>query len=144
MSMIQLFYRGTDNSVYSRWRSTDGSWVEEQCLCGTLNGDPIAAQIPGTDLLQLFYRGMDNSVYSRWRNPDGSWSGEQHIGGTLNGDPIAAQIPGTDILQLFYRGTDNSVYSRWLKLKKIALYIIRVIFNYKQRKNIILLNKNIK
>jgi hypothetical protein len=113
MSMIQLFYRGTDNSVYSRWRSTDGSWVEEQGLCGTLNGDPIAAQIPGTDLLQLFYRGMDNSVYSRWRNPDGSWSGEQHIGGTLNGDPIAAQIPGTDILQLFYRGTDNSVYSRW-------------------------------
>src|ERR1022692_938612 len=109
MSMIQLFYRGTDNSVYSRWRSTDGSWVEEQGLCGTLNGDPIAAQIPGTDLLQLFYRGMDNSVYSRWRNPDGSWSGEQHIGGTLNGDPIAAQIPGTDILQLFYRGPSVSI-----------------------------------
>ncbi len=92
MSMIQLFYRGTDNSVYSRWRNTDGSWSDEQHIGGTLNGDPIAAQLPGTDVLQLFYRGTDNSVWSRWRNTDGSWSDEQHIGGILNGDPIAADV----------------------------------------------------
>jgi hypothetical protein len=110
LSMIHLFYRGTDNSIYSRWRN---NWPCEQHIGGTLNGDPIAAQVPGTNILQLFYRGTDNSVYSRWRNADGSWSGESRIGGTLNGDPIAAQVPGTNILQLFYRGTDNSIYSRW-------------------------------
>src|ERR1022692_344433 len=113
LAVLQLFYRGTDNSVWSRWRNTDGSWSNEQHIGGTLSGDPIAAQVPGTDVLQLFYRGTDKSVWSRWRNADGSWSNEQHIGGTLNGDPIAAQLPGTDVLQLFYRGTDNSVWSRW-------------------------------
>jgi hypothetical protein len=58
-----------------------------------LNGDPVAAQVPGTDILQLFYRGTDNNIYSQWRNPvDGSWSGEQQIGGILNSDPIAAEV----------------------------------------------------
>jgi hypothetical protein len=112
-SVLQLFYRGADNSLYTRWRNPDGSWSGEQHLGGILNGDPFAARVPGTNILQLFYRGADNSVYTRWRNPDGSWSGEQHLGGILNGDPIAAQVPGTNILQLFYRGADNSVYTRW-------------------------------
>jgi hypothetical protein len=118
--ILQLFYRGTDNSLYTRWRTPvngnpeNGSWSGERHLGGILNGDPIAAQVPGTDILQLFYRGTDNSLYTRWRNPETeSWSGEQHLGGTLNGDPIAAQVPGTDILQLFYRGTDDSLYTRW-------------------------------
>jgi hypothetical protein len=111
--MIQLFYRGTDNGVYTRWRDAAGSWSCEQGLGGILNGDPVAAHVPGTNVLQLFYRGTDNNVYTRWRNPDGSWSNEQHLGGILNGDPIAAHVPGTNVLQLFYRGTDNSVYTRW-------------------------------
>ena len=92
-SVLQLFYRGADNSLYTRWRNPDGSWSGEQHLGGILNGDPIAAQVPGTNLLQLFYRGADNSVYTRWRNPNGSWSGEQDLGGILNGDPVAAQVP---------------------------------------------------
>ena len=93
MATLQLFYRGGDNSVRSRWRNPDGSWSGEQKIGGVLNGDPIAAVVPGTNILQLFYRGGDNSVRSRWRNPDGSWSDEQKIGGVLNGDPIAAVIP---------------------------------------------------
>ncbi len=76
-------------------------------------GHPIAAAVPGTDILQLFARGADAGVWSRWRNPDGSWSGEQNLGGKLNGDPVAAVIPGTNVLQLFYRGLDDGVWSRW-------------------------------
>ena len=108
-SILQLFYRGADNSLYTRWRNPDGSWSGEQHLGGILNGDPFAARVPGTNILQLFYRGADNSVYTRWRNPDGTWSSEQHLGGILDGDPIAAQVPGSNILQLFYRGADLSL-----------------------------------
>jgi len=110
--ILQLFYRATDDSVWSRWRIPDGNWSDEQAIGGKLSGDPIAAAIPGDPVLRLLYRGMDNSVRSRSRNPDG-WSDEQGLGGVLNGDPIAAVVPGTDILQLFYRGADNSVWSRW-------------------------------
>ena len=45
-SVLQLFYRGADNSLYTRWRNPDGSWSGEQHLGGILNGDPIAAQVP--------------------------------------------------------------------------------------------------
>jgi len=111
--VLLLFYRGTNDGLYLQWRNPDGSWSGEEDLGSVLNGHPVAAQVPGTDVIQAFYRGTDNGVWSRWRNTDGSWSDEQHIGGTLNGDPIAAQVPGTDVLQLFYRGTDNSGWSRW-------------------------------
>ncbi|WP_161974648.1 hypothetical protein [Piscinibacter terrae] len=107
----ELYYRGTDNSVWSRWRNPDGHWSDEKQIGGMLSGDPIAAVVPGTNLLKLFYRGADNSVWSIWRRSNGT--GEQRIGGVLNGDPIAAVVPGTNILQLFYRGADNSIWSRW-------------------------------
>ena len=45
--IVQLFYRGKDNSLYSRWRNPDGSWSGEQHIGGVLNGDPIAAVVPG-------------------------------------------------------------------------------------------------
>ena len=106
---LQLFYRGTDSAVWSRWRNADGSWSDEQQIGGDLIGDLIAAVIPGTDVLQLFYRGTDSAVWSHWRNADGSWSEEQRIGGDLIGNPIVAVVPGANILQLFYRGTDSAV-----------------------------------
>jgi hypothetical protein len=49
---MQLFYRGTDNSLYTRWASVDAlkfttTWSDEQKLGGILTGDPIAARYPG-------------------------------------------------------------------------------------------------
>jgi hypothetical protein len=82
--VLQLFYRGQDNGVWSRWRNPDGSWSAEQGLGGVLTSDITAVVVPGTEVLQLFYRGQDNGVWSRWRNPDGSWSAEQSLGGILS------------------------------------------------------------
>ena len=92
-SILQVFYRGADDSLYTRWRNADGSWSGEQRLGGILSGDPFAAKVPRTNVLQVFYRGADDGLYTRWRNADGSWSGEQRLGGILSGDPIAAQVP---------------------------------------------------
>ena len=92
-SILQVFYRGADDSLYTRWRNADGSWSGEQRLGGILSGDPFAAKVPRTNVLQVFYRGADDGLYTRWRNADGSWSGEQRLGGILNGDPVVAQVP---------------------------------------------------
>jgi hypothetical protein len=82
---LQLFYRGLDTGVWSRWRNPNGSWSQEQEIGGKLaSSDITAAVVPGTNILQLFYRGLDNGVWSRWRNPDGSWSDEQNLGGRLS------------------------------------------------------------
>ena len=93
IGVLQIFYRGTDNGLYTRWRSHYGGWSNEQQIGGVLEGDPVAAVVPGTNILQLFYRGANSAVWSRWRNPDGSWSAEQQIGGVPVGDPVVAAIP---------------------------------------------------
>jgi hypothetical protein len=113
--ILQLFYRGTDAGVYTRWREADGTWSAEQGLGGLLTSIITAAVVPGTDILQLFYRGTDGGVYTRWRETDGTWSDEQSLGGNISSNITAAVIPGSEILQLFYRGATGSVYSRWRK-----------------------------
>jgi len=59
---IQMFYRGTDNGLWTRSRDPDGTWTAEAPLGGALASDPVAAAIPGTDILQVFYRGTDNGL----------------------------------------------------------------------------------
>jgi len=112
-NILQLFYRGTDEGIWSQWRNPNGSWSGEQGLGGVLTSDITAAVVPGTNVLQLFYRGTDNAVWTRWRQADGVWSDEQTLGGVLTSDITAAVVPGTHVLQLFYRGTDNAVWTRW-------------------------------
>jgi kumamolisin len=111
--LLQLFYRGQDNSIYSRWRNENGTWSTEQHIGGLISSDITAAQVPGGDVVQLFYRGQDNAVWTRWRNSGGNWSSEQDLDGALTSDIAAAVLPGSGVLQLFYRGQDNSVWTRW-------------------------------
>ena len=110
---LQLFYRGTDNGVWTRSRTPDGTWSDEAVLGGFLNGAPVAAPIPGTSTLQLFYVGGDNALWTRWSDPGTYWSDEVRMGGFLTSDPVAAAIPGTKSVQLSYRGSDNAVWTRW-------------------------------
>ena len=112
---IQMFYRGGDNGLWTRWLDS-GTWSDEASLGSTLTTQPVAAIIPGTDILQLFYGGGDNALWTRWLDLDSGayWSDEQRLGGFLGGNPVAAVIPGTDILQLFYRGGDSGLWTRWL------------------------------
>jgi 1-phosphatidylinositol phosphodiesterase len=110
---IQVFYRGADDALWTRWRNGDGSWADEVSMGGTLTNDPFAVPVPGTSILQVFYRGADYALWTRWRDADGNWSGEMSLGGKLNGNANAIAVPGTNILQEFYRGADNGVWSRW-------------------------------
>jgi 1-phosphatidylinositol phosphodiesterase len=117
MAWIELFYRGADNGLWSRWRSPDGTWSNEQQLGGVLNGNPVAAVVPGTNVMELFYRGSDNSLWTLWRNPDGNWSDHVGRGGVFKGNPSVAAIPGTNVLELFYWGSDNSLWTLWRDAK---------------------------
>jgi 1-phosphatidylinositol phosphodiesterase len=110
---LQLFYRGGDNALWTRFRDPSGNWSDEGALGGDLTSDPVAAVVPGSDTLELFYRGGDNGLWTRWSAPGTYWSDEVEMGGVLNGAPVAAVIPGTNILQLFYRGSDNALFTRW-------------------------------
>ena len=126
-NILQVFYQGTDNGLWTRWRnpavgSTPAFWSDEAPLGGQLSSsgsNPVAIQLPGTNIIQVFYRGANNALWSVWRNPaDGntppSWSPPQNLGGILAGDPAVAQIPGTNTVQVFYQGADHAMYTRGL------------------------------
>ena len=132
-NLLQLFYRGTDNALNTRPPIfSGGGWSSEQPLGGFLGGDPIAVQVPGTNIVQVFYAGTDSPgrlgterglprpggypLRSLWSPSDESpagWSDEQNLGGVITGDLVAAQVPGTDNLQVFYPGENNGRFSNW-------------------------------
>ena len=43
--VLQLFYRGQDNGVWSRWRNPNGSWSAEQHLGGVLTQKRDQAEV---------------------------------------------------------------------------------------------------
>ena len=117
--ILQVFYRGTDNQLWTLWQKADRSWSNPVFLGGSLTTDPVAEKVPGTDILHVFYRGPDGAVWTLWRTPDGTWSKHVSLGGFLHdtvyppAKPIAMQVPGPNVLQLFYRGRDAGLYTRW-------------------------------
>ncbi len=131
-NILQVFYQGGDNALWTRWGSTNGSWSNEASLGGQLYFDaanaagspvgaaPTAIQLPGTNDLEVFYRGSDNALWTLWRNADGSWSKMQRLGGQLNGDPAVAQLPGTNTIQVFYQGTDRGLYTRLVDQRNLV------------------------
>jgi hypothetical protein len=44
-NVLELFYRGTGNALWSRWLNRDESWSNAVRMSGALNGDPIAAVV---------------------------------------------------------------------------------------------------
>ena len=115
---IQVFYQGTNHSMYTRWL-TNGTWSSEQNLGGQLfyptcddrtnpscygtPATPVPIQIPGTNELLVFYRGADNTLKApNW--VDGTWYPAVPFGGDLASDPSAAPVPGQNQIQVFYQG----------------------------------------
>ena len=88
-NMLQVFYRGQDNHLWTLWRKTDGTWEAEQDLGGLLNSDPSAAQLPGTNILEVFYQGARTKPYIP-------------VGGTTERGPVR-QTGGTTLCVDLYR-----------------------------------------
>jgi hypothetical protein len=114
--VLQLFYPGPDNAVWTLWQNPDGSWSEQRLggEISVIGGRITAIIVPGTDIVQLFYADANQQLRSLWRNPDGSWSAEQQLGVFMGRDPSAIQLPGTEILQVFYGDSiQDAVKSIW-------------------------------
>jgi hypothetical protein len=137
-NILQVFYQGGDNAMWTQWRNTDGTWSSEQSLggqmwsppppppssdseCNSVGspcpflpywGAPVPIQIPNTNYLEVFYRGSDSQLWAFQRDPNGNWW-PQDFGGSLLGDPAAVQVPGTDVIQVFYMGWDGSLKTQF-------------------------------
>lgn len=115
--LVQLFYRGPDQSVRTVWQREGGAgngWTSEVVFGGDAIYDVAAAQVPGTEVLQIFFTDQASGrIRTQWRDANGTWSSQVDLAGAGGTGVIAAPVPGTDVLQLFYQSPGGRVLTQW-------------------------------
>ena len=106
---LDIFARGSDNSMYHRWWN-GSSWGGWEPLGGVILTDPVPVSW-GANRLDVFAEGTDGAVYHRWWNGH-SWGGWESLGGVITSN-ISAVCWGHNRIDLFARGTDMALYHRW-------------------------------
>jgi hypothetical protein len=129
-NVLQLFYRGGDHGLYTRWRRADGTWAPtEERLSpplgqrgSYLGGDPVIGPFAQVFWTELTLGGEPGAVWGVVFDPDSNgWSspgilgGRTAWGGTISAGPVlrAAVVPGTTVTQVFYQGAHSLVTTRW-------------------------------
>jgi Repeat of unknown function (DUF346) len=113
-SVIYVFVRGTDNALWSKTTTDNGtSWSSWYSLGGQLasNTGPAVCSW-GSGRLDVFVQGTDGALWHKWYT-GGAWSGWESLGGKLTSSPAAAP-PATNQIGVFVRGTDGACwYKEW-------------------------------
>jgi hypothetical protein len=106
---IDVFVRGTSNTLYHRWWAY-GAWSGWENLGGVLSSGPGTVSW-GPGRIDVFARGGNLHLLHRsWTN--GTWSGWEDLGGVLSSAPdVASWSSGR--LDVFARGGNNALYHRW-------------------------------
>jgi hypothetical protein len=105
---VDVFARGTSNTLYHRWWAY-GAWSGWENLGGVLSSAPGAVSW-GPGRIDVFARGGNNALYTR-SFVDGRWSGWRNLGGVLSSAPdVAAWDVGR--LDVFARGGNNLMFHR--------------------------------
>jgi hypothetical protein len=108
-TIVNVFARGTDGSVYYRRYQVATGWQGWVSLGGYIKGTPAVVAL-GLDLM-VFGRGSDDGLYVN-RLVGTTWSGWQGLGGTLTSDPDAV-VRGS-VVDVFFRGASGDVIDqRW-------------------------------
>jgi peptidoglycan/xylan/chitin deacetylase (PgdA/CDA1 family) len=105
---IDVFVRGTDDSLWTRALPPGGSWSPWSSLGGWLTTGPAGAYVDAVRL-DLYAVGGDHAVWHRtWTGS--TWSGWQSVGGQTYVAPTVAPSPQGDGAWVFARGTGNGLY----------------------------------
>ena len=117
---IDVFVRGTDDSLWTRALPPGGSWSPWTSLGGWLTTGPAGVYVDAVRL-DVYAIGGDHAVWRRtWTGS--MWSGWQSVGGQTYVAPTVAPSPQGDGAWVFVRGTGNGLYrqpergSRWHRL----------------------------
>ncbi|MEP0885209.1 hypothetical protein NDI49_27030 [Trichocoleus sp. ST-U3] len=104
---LDVFARGTDNTLWHKW--FDGGWSDWESLGGVLTSDPTAVSW-SNGRIDVFARGTDNTLLHKWF--DGGWSDWESLGGVLTSGPdVCSWASGR--LDVFVRGTNNALWHKW-------------------------------
>lgn len=107
--VLEVFARGSDNSLWHNWQSAPGKgpWVGWHSLGGSIRGAPSIVMHAGGGL-EVFCRWSDGSVYHIWQEAAG-WSGWSSLGGRVTADPVAF-VNHDRRIEVFARGLDGQLW----------------------------------
>lgn len=108
---VQVFVRGTDNTLSYRRQSAAGSavWEAWTGLGGSLTSPPAVA-VNSNGRLQVFIRSTDGALWTRAQtSAGGSWGAWASLGGILSyGPAVTSNSDGR--LAVFVAGLNNNLY----------------------------------
>ncbi len=109
VNRLDLFVRGTDNSLYhDAWDGAKWSgWGK--IIEGTFKDAPAAVSW-GPSRIDVFVLRDDDHIGHMWGNGS-KWEGWQDMGGTFSSGPAVASW-GPDRLDLFAKGMNNALYHK--------------------------------
>ena len=114
---IDVFVRGTDNTLWHQWFD-NGIWENGEPLDAPLDGVITSAPAAASEAegqLSLFVRGSDNALWFR-RFAGGVWQNWESLGGPPDG--VATSAPaatswGAGRLDVFVQSSGNGLWHRW-------------------------------
>ena len=104
---LDLFSRGTDNSLIHKWYNN--GWYNWESLGGIITSEPAAVSW-GNGRIDVFARGGDNALWHRAY--ENGWQAWESLGGVLGAAPTVASW-GSGRLDVFVTGTDHLLWHRW-------------------------------
>jgi hypothetical protein len=108
---LQVFYRGTNNAVWTIVQSTIGSntWNSQISLGGNTNDAPGVGRISGS--LIAFHRGVDNMLYYSMQDTPNvnTWSGPGGVVGPIASAPAVGNFNGDAHLIVFAKGQNTDL-----------------------------------
>jgi len=116
---IDVFFHGTDNTLWSIWYDSRGWGSSFYQVGGTLYGTAGTASSPtvsswGVNRLDVFVRGTDSRLWQKYW--DGTtWSALIPLGGILAGDPSANARLGLQRIEIVAPIDDHGATGVWRK-----------------------------
>jgi hypothetical protein len=106
-----VFYTGTDGSVYHVFWDPTAGWSTPGSLGGAVLGAP-GASTSGAGVLNVFVRGTDNHVYHKYSPGPFQWIGWGGVPNSTTTDSPGAS--GTaDSFSVWFRGTDGGEWNSY-------------------------------
>lgn len=109
--IVDVFYRGAQNTLLHSWFLPGGGWYGPQNFGGSVSGDP-SPTLTGSGNQDVFWKGTDGNLWHVWYL-GGTWYGPQNLGmGPLGGQPVSVSSANGQV-DVFWLGSNYGLWHAW-------------------------------
>lgn len=107
-----VFYRGTDGSLYYTRYDPVAGWIAPVSLGGVLVGSPSATTTVG-GRMQVVVRGTDNRMYLKFADSPNGWTGWGALPNAYTNESPVVTTADEGQANIFFKGTGETLYHQY-------------------------------